>query len=732
MAKKALLIGVSQYEAGLPPLAAAPKDVAAMLRVLQNPELGAFDDVKTLIDPDLEAMQTAIDLLFQGCQKGDLGLLYFSGHGITDDSDRLYLATRRTSKDTFRSTAVSASFIHNIMRDRGYQRQHVLILDCCYSGAFAEGWLAKSADINLKPQLEVEGSVVLTSSTSTQKSYEDKEGELSLYTNYIVQGIESGAAESDGDGMISADELHEYAKRHVQSAKPAMKPEIYGIRQGIKIRLAKARVDAKLEYRRLVERYAENGEISFVGQDILEVQRERWGLSDEVAIAIENEVLEPDRKRFKNLERYQRTLEKALKYQFPLPKNVSDELKDLQEVLGLRDEDVMPILERVIAPYAANKAQRQSILKGLVAVSKLKAAQEIKKQSESEIKKKSIVQIEQPKKDLADPSKFSFRLSRRGFITMAGISGISVVAFAATRGKSSTSETVTTQSPIASTSPTTSPTIIKESPTISPTPTTSETSNPSPIDTPKPTAQSQPQAFTVDLGKDVNLEMVYIPSGKFTMGSPPEEKGYENERPQIKDVNVSAICMGKYEVTQTQWQAIMGNNLSYFKDNLQNPVDTVSWDDAQEFCKKLSQKAGREFRLPSEVEWEYACRAGTTTAYSFGDNASLLGEYAWYTDNSGSKTHPVGQKKPNPWGLYDMHGNVWEWCQDSYEKYGGESDLIRKTGKAITKENNNRSYLLRGGSWGNNAQACRSAFRLGNNARFQDDSLGFRVVCVLR
>jgi len=203
--------------------------------VLQDSELGAFDEVKTLIDPDLEKMQTAIDLLFQSCQKGDLGLLYFSGHGITDDSDRLYLATRRTSKDTFRSTAVSASFIHGIMRDHSYQRQHVLILDCCYSGAFAEGWLAKSADINLKPQLEVEGSVVLTSSTSTQKSYEDKEGELSLYTNYIVQGIESGAAESDGDGMISADELHEYAKRHVQSAKPAMKPEIYGIRQGIKI-----------------------------------------------------------------------------------------------------------------------------------------------------------------------------------------------------------------------------------------------------------------------------------------------------------------------------------------------------------------------------------------------------------------------------------------------------------------------------------------------------------------
>ncbi len=747
MAKKALLIGVSQYEAGLPSLAAAPKDVVAMLRVLQNPELGAFDDVKTLIDPDLEKMQTAIDLLFQSCQKGDLGLLYFSGHGITDDSDRLYLATRRTGKDTFRSTAVSASFIQGIMRDRGYQRQHVLILDCCYSGAFAEGWLAKSVDINLKPQLEVEGSVVLTSSTSTQKSYEDKEGELSLYTNYIVQGIESGAAESDGDGMISADELHEYAKRHVQSAKPAMKPEIYGIRQGIKIRLAKARVDTKLEYRRLVERYAENGEISFVGQDILEVQRERWGLSGEVAIAIENEVLEPIRNRFKNLECYQRTLEKAVKYQFPLSQNVSDELKDLQEVLGLRDEDVIPILERVIAPYAANKAQRQSILKGLVAVSKLKATQEIKKQKESERNKKSVVQIEQPKKELSDLSKFSFRLSRRGFITMAGISGISVVAFAATRGKSSTPETMTTQSPVASTSPTTSPTIIKESPTTSPTtsptiikespttsptPTTSPSSNPSPIDTPKPTVPSQSQAFTVDLGKEVNLDMVYIPSGKFTMGSPPEEKGYEDERPQIKDVNVSAFYMDKYEVTQAQWQAIMGNNPSNFKDNLQNPVEKVSWVDAQEFCKKLSQKTGKEFRLPSEAEWEYACRVGTTTAYSFGDNAALLGEYAWYIDNSGSKTHPVGQKKPNPWGLYDMYGNVLEWCQDGYEKYGGESDLIRKTGKAVTKENNNRSRLLRGGSWYSFAQDCRSASRSDTFARYQNDSIGFRVVCVLR
>ncbi len=359
MAKKALLIGVSQYEAGLPPLAAAPKDVAAMLRILQNPELGAFDDVKTLIDPDLVEMQEAIALLFQSCQKGDLGLLYFSGHGITDDGDQLYLATRRTSRDRFKANSVPASFIQNIMGDHYYLRQQVLILDCCYSGAFAEGWQAKSVDVNLKLQLEVEGSVVLTSSTSTQKSYEDKEGELSLYTTYIVQGIESGAAARGSDGFISADELHDYAKRQVQLIKPAMKPEIYGQRQGIKIVLFRAKVDTKLAYRRLVAKYAENGEISLVGQDILELMRELRGLSDEVAITIENEVLEPDRQRLKNLARYQRSLERAVNHQFPLSQKLREQLKDLQEFLGLRDEDISSIQEQVAAPLEELTRQRE-------------------------------------------------------------------------------------------------------------------------------------------------------------------------------------------------------------------------------------------------------------------------------------------------------------------------------------------------------------------------------------
>ncbi|MBI4570177.1 MAG: formylglycine-generating enzyme family protein, partial [Planctomycetes bacterium] len=173
--------------------------------------------------------------------------------------------------------------------------------------------------------------------------------------------------------------------------------------------------------------------------------------------------------------------------------------------------------------------------------------------------------------------------------------------------------------------------------------------------------------YDKNLGDGVTLRLVLRPAGTFLMGSPADETGrWTCEGPQHR-VNVSAFLMGKYEVTQHQWQAVMGSNPSEFTNaGLDAPVETVSWDDCQKFC----EKAG--LRLPSEAEWEYACRAGTTTRYSFGDAESALAEYAWHDANSGGTTHPVGQKKPNGWGLYDMHGNVWEWCEDWYhDSYNG-------------------------------------------------------------
>jgi formylglycine-generating enzyme required for sulfatase activity len=197
---------------------------------------------------------------------------------------------------------------------------------------------------------------------------------------------------------------------------------------------------------------------------------------------------------------------------------------------------------------------------------------------------------------------------------------------------------------------------------------------PTPIATPSPTPAVTPTPKPADFTNSIGMEFVLIPAGAFEMGSPSNEAGRDDDDGPIHQVTIkNAFYMGKYEVTQEQWRAVMGDNPSYFTGNDNLPVEQVSWDDVQEFIRKLNAKEGTDkYRLPSEAEWEYACRAGTTTRYSFGDSESRLGEYAWYTDNSGSKTHPVGQKKPNPWGLYDMHGNVWEWVLDGTVYFSSE------------------------------------------------------------
>jgi len=219
--------------------------------------------------------------------------------------------------------------------------------------------------------------------------------------------------------------------------------------------------------------------------------------------------------------------------------------------------------------------------------------------------------------------------------------------------------------------------------------------------------------LVLTLPKNQKLELVEIPSGRLVM-----EGGHE--------IRLNGFRMGKYPITQGQYEAVMGSNPSGFKGNDRCPVENVSWNDVVEFCQKVSQQTGQQVRLPSETEWEYACRAGTTTRYYFGDNENDLDRYGWYDDNSGSKTHPVGEKQPNGWGLYDMHGNVWEWGADVWTENVSE---IPKNGSPFSGGDSSRR-ILRGGSWGNDADLCRSAYRYGPYADYRYDLIGFRVVVV--
>ncbi|MEA5580137.1 ABC transporter substrate-binding protein [Nodularia harveyana UHCC-0300] len=365
MAKVALLIGVSQYQVGLNPLPAAVRDVEAMERVLKDPKIGNFDAVKKLINPERQVMAEAIEHLFDGRQKDDLILLFFSGHGIKDESGKLYFATRNTRKTDkgllVKATTVPASFVHDVMSNSRSKRE-VVILDCCFSGAFAEGMSAKeNGFVDVKNQLGGEGRAVLTSSTSTQYSFEDTGTDTSTYTRYIVEGLETGAADKDEDGWITVDELHEYATTKVQEAAPAMKPEIYAIKEGFKINLAKApNDDPYLRYRREVHYWVEagKGEISFIGRAALEEQRNQLKLTTAEADEIERQVLEPRKIYEQKLDKYKEIFKKQIEIGFPLSDQSLNELKRLQEILGLTDEAIALITSPILAEKLGNKYPR--------------------------------------------------------------------------------------------------------------------------------------------------------------------------------------------------------------------------------------------------------------------------------------------------------------------------------------------------------------------------------------
>jgi len=865
MVKVALLIGVSEYEPGLNPLPAAVKDVAALQRIFQDSEMGDFDEVKALTNPDPQAMQYEIETLFSGRSRDDLVLLFFSGHGIKDDSNNLYFATRITRKnpkgDLIRSTAVPARFIHEVMNNSRAKRQ-AIILDCCFSGAFDPTLQTKDdGSVDLQGQLGAEGRVVLTSSSSTQYSFEQQGSELSLYTRYLVEGIETGAGDRDEDGKISVRELHDYATSRVQETAPNMTPKLITLKEmGFEIMLAKAKVtDPKLRYRKQVERCTSQGSISSIGRIILDKLQTQLSLSLEVTRGIEAEVLRPYQERLENLQRYRQAFSEAIEHEYPLSRYIQSELEDLREILGLRQEDVNSFEQETLAQTAQRSEAEQGVYQrnlqryeqefrraieaeypfsdsdrtGLQRLQQLLSLRDediaaieapvlAYKQIEAERRRVERLQQEQETKRLQQEQAKAIEAERQRVERLQQEQEAKRLqqeqAKAAERQrverqrqeaerlqqqqvKAQPENTRSTVSPQPGRSiprppqplrqPEQAPTITRQQflklagfgggaltiallgNQVSQNQKTPENSAPPQrltgdfetvtVDDKGQIIKRTPakaEFFKEDLGNGVALDMVAIPAGEFLMGTADTERdtiiqeltryGFSQEDaegrtgrelPQHR-VKLPTFWMGRFAVTQAQWSQVAGlpkakidlkANPSNFK-GAKRPVETVSWEEAVEFCDRLSQKTGNSYRLPSEAEWEYACRAGTTTPFYFGetitsDLVNCNGNYPHGNAPKGEyrqQTTEVGAFPPNGFGLSDMHGNVWEWCADPWHDNYQDAPT---DGSVWTTNGNNEIRVIRGGSWSSYPVYCRSAYRGIGYPRATDYFIGFRIVC---
>ncbi|MBF2035599.1 MAG: SUMF1/EgtB/PvdO family nonheme iron enzyme [Leptolyngbyaceae cyanobacterium T60_A2020_046] len=684
--RRALLIGVSDYGEGLEPLPGSLQDVRAMAQVLAAEDCGAFD-VKPLENCDRATLEAAVEQFFQGGDPEDLLLLYFSGHGDLGSGGirhpQLHFCTHDSQKPQGRlieSSAVSATFLKRQM-DLSRARQIVVILDCCYSGAIAD-LLKKGADDIDFSDLKAKGRVILASSSAAQMALQEKDG-LSLYTRYLIEGMK-GAAYPGNGAWIYARDLHAHAERRFEiERKGGSTPKILAEDTAYNLPIVRApKPDAKQEYRKAVDRIFQNLDanldLNFDGiiknklaRGSLDTKREQLALPVEEATAIEAQVQQPYQARATQRRTYADYFRDATQEGY-LPNDLDQVyLEDIRLNLGLGEADATKI--------------RQILTQQL----NLKPIPTSSPPSPPPSKAAPPPPPPQPA-----PPTFAFEVV-----------------------------TVDAQGKINSRQPA--------------------------------TAEYRRET----LPGDVTLDMVRIPAGEFMMGQTEAEKAelirqvgeesykkyYANELPR-HSVAVPSFWMGKYAVTQAQWRVVA--HLPKVKADLKpdpanfkgenRPVERVSWHDATEFCARLTKHTGRTYRLPSEAEWEYACRAGTTTPFYFGetitpDLVNYSGNYSYGAAPKGQyreATTDVGSFPPNGFGLYDMHGNVWEWCLDHWhDGYGGLFHKAPPDGSAWLSSDENKFLLRRGGSWVYGPRDCRCAFRNRLVPGGRNDNIGFRVVC---
>ncbi|RZM78631.1 caspase, EACC1-associated type [Leptolyngbya iicbica] len=837
--KVALLIGIGNYGSGLKTLQCPANGVNAMNTVLAEPEIGGFDEVIPLIDPDVGTMRSQIGAVFGRLAKSDLALFYFTGHGIKDMTGEFYLTTAQTQLfDNGRlnpGTAVEAEFVKRVMGNC-YAQRKVIILDCCFGAAFAEGFLTMDdGGVDLEAELGGKGWVVLTAATARNYALEQEGEPLSVYTRYLTEGLRTGAAAKRGNAYISVGQLHDYLRTQVQKVAPTMSPEIFNARQGQAIQIAKAAIATReLTYREAIRSKIRRGQIGGAGRVYLNTLQQQLQLPPQRAAELETQELQPYAQKQAHLDTYRQALLAEIEVEYPLGDDAIADLQDLQKLLNLRDRDVRPLVIKTLQALSVRGDVRAM-------VSRLFSPPEITQPALPEPSQIQLPAIDiplrsargidyQPLVELLRSQQWqeADQFTRQQMLKIAGRTtagwlrgedwenfpatdlqtidqlwqayssdrfGLSLqIAAWESAGAHVDLETMRTvgiqlgwkppegywKEPEGytynlSAPPGHLPTQLTKVGSLGrkfqavaqklrrqlPEPANAIGEPAQPVNPRVPhwserwgmTAQSYPfetmrvnergdiveriageaECFVEDLGNGVTLEMVYIPGGEFLMGASEDEAGAFSDEPPQHRVTVPEFSLGKFAVTQAQYAAITGKNPSHFKGD-QRPVERGAWQDAVAFCKALTDRTGKRYRLPSEAEWEYACRAHTSTPFAFGptltpDLANYDGNYSYGQGPEGTyrqQTTEVGQFLPNGLGLYDLHGNVWEWCADGwhYTYDGAPSD-----GTAWTAGGEQNGRVIRGGAWNVDPRLCRSASRLRLTPDLRNYDIGFRVVC---
>ncbi|HEU0174148.1 MAG TPA: SUMF1/EgtB/PvdO family nonheme iron enzyme [Blastocatellia bacterium] len=670
--RTAILIASSEFpeEPSLQTLRCPKNDVAGLAETLTSPDIGVFTDTRTFINEPSHTTLRAINRVFKEAGRDDQILIYYSGHGKQDTAGHLHLATSDTEVDALETSSIPVGTLRQLI-DNYACKQVALILDCCFGGAVSKDFLKSGVDDHLKQTFHERGIYILTASTATQSAREKEGDDYSLFTKHILQGVSQGEADHDDDGLISLDDLFEYVKTRVPKEAPQYPTKWeFGV-QGNSLFIARAARTYSADRLRAFKQKIKDDEdylLPEVFEQAYRLIRENQPKRDKDFFALLEELCDGRARHGEFNSRWLRltpALTPEQEKKAP-PRQEKDPQTPMRS--GVDGDDIDERLVRWIIDEF-KKDQGLDLSKDKLAMQRLKEAAE---KARIELSSMMETEINLP------------------FIT-ADQSGPKHLVMKVPRAKFERKELQEAKSP---------------APVVVTPPQRKKTAPPKPV-----------KSFTDDLN-GVPLEMIFVPGGSFKMGSP-EKIGRDNERPQ-HNVKVPSYYIAKCQITQAQWEAVTGKNPSSFKGDSALPVEQVSQNEAKEFCDKISQMTGKAYRLPSEAEWEYACRAGTT-----GDYAGHLDAMAWYSNNAGFMTHPVGQKLPNAFGLYDMHGNVLEWCEDIWrDNYNGAPT----DGSALFIGGDRSHRVARGGSFKGYGGVCRSAYRDFYSPIARMSLIGFRVV----